>query len=319
MNILIAFALFIIGVVLLIKGADWFLDGVQDLALSLGISAVVLGILLASLEPEEMLTAAIASFRGAPALAVGNVLGTNIVITTLAIGLSALIFPIAIDRTIRRQAVIVTIVSIIPTFFLLTGSVSRLAGLFMLLLFGGYTFLLLRQKPPTLHQLEDELTDDDDDAKQPPRLLPLLVLTFGGLIAMALGGFLLVEGALQLAASFGVSEGLIGATIVSLGTGAEMIALGVTAARKRQADILVGGVIGSFAYNLLVTLGVAAVIRPLPVDTQAIRVSLIVMIGVHLLLLALVWRGQISRLMGGVLIVVYLVYLVIVVFPAVVP
>jgi cation:H+ antiporter len=314
MNILIASALFVLGVFLLIKGADWFLDGVQDLALSLGISAVVLGILLASLEPEEMLTAAIASLRGAPSLAVGNVLGTNIVITTLAIGLSALIFPIAIDRTIRRQAIIVTIVSIIPILLLISGFISRLAGLFMLLLFAGYTILLLRQKSPTVVQLEHELADDADDAKRQSRLL-LVGMTLGGIIAMGVGGFILVEGALQLAAILGISEGVIGATIVSLGTGAEMIALGVTAARKRQADILVGGVIGSFAYNLLVTLGVAAVIRPLPVDAQGIRLALITMIAVHLLLLILVLRGQMSRSMGGVLVVIYVVYLVLVVFP----
>ncbi len=154
MNILIGLIFCILGTFLLVKGADWFMDGVRDLAPVLGISAVALGILLASLEPEEMLTAGIASFRGTPTLAVGNVLGTNIVITTLALGVSALIFPLQIGRAIRRQAIIATLVSIIPIVLLLTGFITRLEGLVMLVLFGAYTFALLRYDPDILRQRE---------------------------------------------------------------------------------------------------------------------------------------------------------------------
>ncbi len=138
----------------------------------------------------------------------------------------------------------------------------------------------------------------------------MIGVTVGGLLALAIGGAVLVEGALRLAEGVGLSIGVIGATIVSLGTGAEMIALGISAARRKQADVLVGGIIGSFAYNLLVTLGVAALIRPLPVDTQLLRIALPVMILAHLIVLAFVWRGQITRWMGGVLLVVYAVYLI---------
>ncbi|HBE27588.1 MAG TPA: sodium:proton exchanger, partial [Ktedonobacter sp.] len=112
--LLLALALLIIGTLLLLLGADWFIDGADDLARSLGVSALLLGVVLAGLEPEEMLTAAIASARGAPTLAVGNVIGTNVTIITAALGLSALIFPMVIDRSVRRQALIATIVSIIP-------------------------------------------------------------------------------------------------------------------------------------------------------------------------------------------------------------
>src|SRR6476661_4591218 len=108
-----ALGLLTAGATLLLAGADWFLDGAGDLARALGISALVLGVLLAGLEPEEMLTAAIASARGAPALAVGNVVGTNVTIVTAALGLSALIFPMVIDRSVRRQALIATLVSVI--------------------------------------------------------------------------------------------------------------------------------------------------------------------------------------------------------------
>jgi len=110
-----ALGLLLVGIVLLVLGADWFLDGAGDLARTLGMSALVLGVLLAGIEPEEMLTAAIASANGAPMLAVGNVIGTNVTIITAALGLSALLLPITIARSVRRQALIATLVSILPS------------------------------------------------------------------------------------------------------------------------------------------------------------------------------------------------------------
>src|SRR5205823_13438035 len=113
-----------------------------------------------------------------------------------------------------------------------------------------------------------------------------VLLTIGGLAAMAVGGPAIVEGALRLAQLVRLSQGAVGATIVSLGTGAEMIALGVSAARKKRADILVGGILGSFAYNLLVTLGLAATTHALPVAPQVTLLAFPVWIRLHLLPLA---------------------------------
>jgi cation:H+ antiporter len=314
----LALILLLIGTVLLVVGADWFLDGAGDLARALGISAIVLGVLLAGLEPEEMLTAVIASARGAPALAVGNVIGTNVTIVTAALGLSALIFPIVIDRSVRRQALIATLVSIIPIVLLFLGIVTQLAGVLLLVVFVGYTIFLFRTDREAVKRMAEFEEDDDDDGDQerhsrPPLHWKPVLLTFGGLAAMAVGGPAIVEGALRLTQIIGLSQGAIGATIVSLGTGAEMIALGVSAARKKRSDILVGGILGSFAYNLLVTLGLAATIHPLPVDLHMTFIALPVMIVVHLVLLALVWYGKISRVMGGLLIGGYIAYLIAVV------
>jgi cation:H+ antiporter len=312
----IALFLLVVGTGLLLFGADWFLDGASDLARALGISVLVLGVLLAGLEPEEMLTAAIASARGAPALAVGNVVGTNVTMVTAALGLSALLFPIVIDRSVRRQAVIATLVSVPPMVLLFLGNVTQLEGMLLLIVFVGYTFLLFRIDREAVKRMA-EADDDDDDEKtrhERPQLhwKPIL-LTFGGLTAMAVGGPAMVEGALRLTQAIGLSQGVVGATIVSLGTGAEMIALGVSAAHKKRSEILVGGILGSFAYNLLVTLGLAAAIHTLPVDVQVKFLALPIMIVVHLALLALIWYGKIPRVMGGLLVVAYLVYLIAVV------
>src|SRR5690348_15030109 len=131
----VAVALLSGGALLLLRGADWFMDGVGDLARVLGVSAVMLGAVLAGLEPEEMLTAAVASGRGAPDLAVGNVIGTNVTIVTLALGLAAVIAPITISRAVRRQALLATLVSAIPVGLLVAGFVSRAAGALLLALF----------------------------------------------------------------------------------------------------------------------------------------------------------------------------------------
>jgi cation:H+ antiporter len=311
--------LLVIGTLLLVVGADWFLDGAGDLARALGVSALVLGVLLAGLEPEEMLTAAIASGRGAPALAVGNVIGTNVTIVTVALGLSALIFPMVIDRSVRRQALIATLVSVLPVVLLFLGVATQLEGILLLVVFVGYTIFLFRtDREAVKHLTSSEADNDDDDDDQvehshPPFHWKPILLTFGGLAAMAAGGPAIVEGALRLAQIIGISQGAVGATIVSLGTGAEMIALGVSAARKKRSDILVGGILGSFAYNLLVTLGLAATIHAIPVDPHITFIALPVMIVVHLVLLAFVWYGKIPRVMGGLLVAAYIAYLIAVV------
>ena len=315
MALLFALGLLLIGTLLLVMGADWFLDGAGYLARDLGVSALVIGVLLAGLEPEEMLTAAIASARGAPTLAIGNVIGTNVTIMTLALGLSALIFPLTIVQSVRRQALIATLVSIIPVLLLFLGVVTQREGVLLLLVFVGYTIFLFRtDREASKRLVESEVDGDGDESHTHARLhwKPVL-LTISGLAAMTVGGPAIVEGALRFAHIIGLSQGTVGATIVSLGTGAEMIALGVSAARKKQPDILIGGILGSFAYNLLVTLGLAATIHSIPVDPHVTFIALPVMVAVHLFLLALVWYGKIPRVVGGLLGGVYITYLIVVV------
>lgn len=318
MTVVIDLAIMVLGTVLLLYGSDWFLDGVRDLSQMLRVSALVLGVILVGLEPEEMLTAAIASARGASALAVNNVVGVNVTVITCALGLSALLRPISLNKAVRGQALLATLISLLPIILLFTGTVNRLAGLGLLILFALYTFFLWRQDRASIAHTGELEDDDDDDTEEKvtsnsSRRWQLLGLTLLGLVALSAGGYLLVEGAERLVSATALREGVIGATLVSLATGAEMIALGVKAARRQQAEVLVGGILGSFAYNLLVTLGLAAVVRPLGVDFQQTLLPLIFMIASHLFLLLLIWRGSISRVMGGILLAAYVVYLVLIV------
>src|SRR6266699_2180730 len=212
LTLLLALGLLIFGTLLLVLGADWFLDGAEDLAQSLGVSALVLGVVLAGVEPEEMLTAAIASARGAPTLAVGNVVGTNVTIVTVALGLSALITPMIIAPGVRRQALIATLVSIIPIVLLFLGVVTQLEGVLLLIVFVGYTAFLFRTDREAMKRMT-ERDDDDDDDEPRQRVRPRfhwkpLLLTIGGLAAMAVGGPAIVEGALRLAQVAGLSQGV---------------------------------------------------------------------------------------------------------------
>lgn len=334
MAVVVALGLLVVGGALLVKGSDWFTDGASDLARSLGVSALLIGIVLAGLEPEEMLTAAVASGRGAAGLAIGNVIGTNITIATLALGLAAALAPIRLPRSVRPQALLATIVSIPPIALLFTGVVSRLAGVALIVLFIAYTLLLIRfdrqalARHEALEALESGGDDDDDDdgdddgaeagatgtvrvytpQQRRAYVLRKAGVTLLGLLAMALGGPAIVEGALRFADSVGLRQSAVGLTLVSLGTGAEMVALAIAASRRRIADILVGGIIGSIAYNLLVTLGLAAAIRALPVDPRITQVALPVMIVVHLALITLVFIGRIPRVVGWALLAGYVAY-----------
>jgi cation:H+ antiporter len=311
MTILLDLGLIVAGTVLLLYGADEFLDGIRDLARWLGLSTLVLGILLVGLEPEEMLTAALASGRGLPDLAINNVLGTNVTIVTCALGLSALLTPIVLPHSMRRQALLATLVSLIPIGLLLTGLVTHLEGALLLVLFALYTLFLLRTDRKVLeHALADDEDDDEDRAQKQGMNWRLPGLTLLGLVAMGGGGYLLVTGAERFVGSTGLGAGLIGGTIVSLATSAEMIGLAITAARKKQAEVLVGGILGSFAYNLLVTLGLAALVNPLPVNFHSALLPLIFMVISHLLLLLLIWRGRFGRATGGIFMLAYIAYLV---------
>lgn len=314
MAILLDLGLIGLGALLLVYGADWFLDGVRDASRMLGLSPLVLGIILVGLEPEEMLTAALASGRGLPALAINNVIGTNVTMLTCALGLSAILAPLAFSHTIRRPALLATLVSLFPMALLFTHLISRLEGALLLIGFAVYTFVLLRMDSRALKRILEDDDDDDDDEEEAPRkprhpwrLVGLAVL---GLAIMSGGGYLLVEGAQRLVSASGLGAGIIGGTIVSLATGAEMITLGITAARKGQSEILMGGILGSFAYNLLVTLGLAAVVNPLPVDLRQTLIPLLFMLISHLILLALLWRGRVGRAAGSVLMLGYVAYLV---------
>ncbi len=315
----ISFVLLLLGIVFLLWGTDQFVDGVADLAHVLRISALLMSIVLFGLEPEEMLTAVIAAFRGMPALAAGNILGTNITITTLALGIGLVQVPLEYNRRLWQQALLAGGIIICPIIFLWSGNVNGWMGLCLLALFVGYLWFLFRMEPRLVLQTPKEEDDDDDEGSVRwlnwlPRNWRPAARTFIGLSAMIIAGPLVVDNAFRVAQLLGQGQGVIGATILALGSGAEMIALSVSAARKKRLDVLIGGIIGSFVYNLLVTLGLAAVIRPVPLEPRLLQIALPLMSLAFLSLLLLTRVKYVMRSVGCVLIGAYLVYLMVIVF-----
>lgn len=310
---------FATGLALLVRGADLFTDAVVDTAKKFRLSTLLLGLLVAGAEPEELLASAIAAGKGMSGIAVGNALGTNIAVIGLALALGAAIMPVAADKTSQRHGLIVLAFSLPPLAFMLNGTVARWEGVLLALLFLVYVWYVVQREKIEI-QLEEVTTtqllagktggrdedDDDDDPRPAWKVVGGVVL---GMALMAAGGELLVGGAGSIMRWLHLSETVVGLTFVSIATSAEMIALSIVPITKGYPEITIGGIIGSYAYNVMLTLGVSAIVRPLAVSTDLLSIDLPVMLGFYGLLLLFTYKGQLTRTNGVVLLALYLGYL----------
>jgi cation:H+ antiporter len=226
----------------------------------LRLSVVAVAVLLAGAEPEELVTAVLASAQGRPGLAAGDALGANLTMLTAALGLAALARPLPVGRRTRQYAVASAVAGLLAVAVLLDGRVGRVEGVWLLLAYAvGVAVVWRRERtPPAI----GELADLDDDA--PSRYaLPLVV---AGLVLMTAGGAAAVEGATRLVAELGRTDEAVGLVVLGLATTAELFALVLAAVRAGVEEVAVAAVVGSAAYNATTTLGAAAVVAPLEVD-----------------------------------------------------
>ena len=300
-----------LGVGLLLGGAELFTEAAVDAARALRISTLAMGLLLAGAEPEELFTAAIASGERAPGIAIGDAVGTNVTIIGLALGLGALLAPIAVERSALRHGLITLIVGLPASLLLLRGSVGRAEGVLLCALYGGYVWYVVRRERIPLETEEgtvEELAAELAEAPKQPAWKSIM-LTLVGMAMMASGGHFTVDGARAVAAWSGLSETAIGLTLVSLATSAEMVVLSIVPVLKGHPELTIGGVVGSYAYNLTLTLGVAALVSPLSVGDEPVFVPLGFMLGLLLLLLLLMRSGRLGRASGLLLLAIYALYL----------
>ncbi|HWL95945.1 MAG TPA: hypothetical protein VNP20_01285 [Nocardioidaceae bacterium] len=301
-----------LGATMLVGGAELFAENVASAARRVGLTALALGVLLAGAEPEEALTAGIASGRGHPQLAVGDAIGANFVILTLALGLAAVFTALPVSRRVRQYAGGAALAGLVALGVLADGRVGRGEGAALV---GAYALAVCwvwwrERTPPTIGEMaESELAEGDrggeDDPEPPSRFA--LALTLSGVVLMVLGGWLAVTGAERLVTGLGLDDTGVGLTLLALATSAEMLALVVAAARHRVAEVAIAGLVGAVAYNATVSLGVGALVAPLR-GVGDPRV-LLVAAGCALLpltLLALGRSGAASRWGGGVLVAAYL-------------
>ena len=256
----------ILGFIVLVWSAERFIQGAAATALHLGMPPLVVGMVIVGFgtSAPEMVVSAIAALDGNPELALGNALGSNIANIGLVLGATALIAPIAVQSNIvRRELPLMLAVSVLAGFFLWDQRLTRVEGLILLagilLLVGWTIYSALRGRED---RLADETVEELGEEHLPlSRALWLLLL---GMVLLVVSSRALVWGASSIASALGVSDLIIGLTVVAIGTSLPELAASIVAARKGEHDIAVGNIVGSNMFNLLAVIGIAATIAPMP-------------------------------------------------------
>ena len=311
---LIALAQMIGGFLLLVWGADRLVAGASAAARNWGVSPLVIGLTIVGFgtSAPELVVSAVAAARDNPGLAVGNALGSNIANMGLILGITALIYPLKVEsRTLKREYPLLMLIMLVAFFMALDLHYSRLDGMLMIagmLASLGWMIQFGLKRPatdPLAAEFEAEIPADL------PTPLPLFWLAVG-LVVLPLSSQFLVEGAITIARIIGVSETVIGLTLVALGTSLPELATAVTSALRHEDDLAIGNIIGSNIFNLLGVLGIAAAVAP--VDVEALLLTrdytMMFLITGVLFLMASDFKGPggISRRSGGLLLGMYLVY-----------
>ena len=305
-------AIFIVGgLVLLFLGADWLVKGAVTMALHLGLSPLIVGLTVVALGTSipEALVSVQAAFGNQGGIALGNVIGSNILNIALILGLSALIQPLKVDSHLVKADVPLLVGASFMLIVLLEDfHISRIEGTLLLLGIVFYVcgnIMTVKRTSPEEDKIEG-MEIPVDPRKNILRHIGLLVL---GLIALAFGSNFLVSGAVDLARIWGLSEALIGLTIVSIGTGTPELATALMAAYRKTADIAIGNAVGSNLFNIMFVVGLAGLVAPM--DATGINSSdLYVMFGLTILLLPTVWTGMVlDRKEGFLFVAIYVAYL----------
>ena len=266
---MIGWLLLLAAAVLLVGGAEMFVENAAGAARRLGLTVIAVGVLLAGAEPEELLTGVIAAARDRPGLAIGDALGANVTMLTACIGLAAPVRPLPVGRRVRQYAGLAAVAGVLAVLVLLDDRVGRVEGG---LLVAAYVVLVAlvwwrEREPPALGELaelaEDDDDDDDEDGEKERAPGVALALSLVGVVLMLVGGDLAVRGAVRVVESLGRTDSAVGLTVLALATTAELFALVLAAVRHDVPEIAVAGVVGSAAYNATATLGAAALTRPL--------------------------------------------------------
>ena len=255
----------VVGLVLLVKGADWLVDGASKLAKRLGVTDLVIGLTIVAFGTSmpEFVVNMVSVADGATDLAITNILGSNIINTLVILGCSALVCPLVAQRSTVRLDIPLNIVAgiLVLVFVFITSpmepkGLSRVEGLALLVVFAAFLFY-------TLYTAKADTTTTTESTPFP--LWKCVVLILSGLVGLVVGGEMIVKSAVAIARYYGVAESVIGLTIVALGTSLPELATSVVAAFKHNNDIAIGNVVGSNIFNVFFILGTSAIIKPLPV------------------------------------------------------
>lgn len=296
------------GLVLLIKGAGWLVDGASALAKKHNVPDLVIGLTIVAFgtSAPELVVNVFAAIDGYQGIAFGNVIGSNNFNLFVILGISGLIFPLAVQSaTVWKEipfSLLAALVLLLMVNFTGTGFLSRPEGFLLLMFFAAFLYYIFRQ-------LQTEPVNVEIKQKQISGFM-LFLLIGGGLAGLVAGGKLVVDSAIKIATALGVSQEIIGLTIVAAGTSLPELATSVVAALKKNADIAVGNIIGSNIFNILLILAISALVRPLSYDMAFNKDLLILSAGTIFLFIAMFTgrRRRLDRWEAGVLLISFLVY-----------
>lgn len=308
-------AYLVAGAILLFGGGEFLVRGSVAIATRYGISKLVVGLVIVGFgtSAPELLVSVQAALSGSPDISVGNVVGSNIANVLLIVGAAGLIAPVVnSDPAIRRDLIMMVAASLIAVALFLTGNIGRLAGAGLLAVLAVYLFTTyaLEQKRRRLAKGSDRDDADRDDDEEGLALLPALLRVVAGIAMLVVGARLMVTGAVGIARDFGVSEAVIGVTVVAIGTSLPELATALIAGWKRQSQVVLANVVGSNIFNILSILGATAVIAPIAVSGRFAIWDGPIMAAIAVAMLAYLFAFRtIGRPMAAVMLVAYAGYI----------
>ena len=309
-NILLVVA----GLALLIWGADRFVHGAAASARNLGVTPLLVGLTVVALATSapEILVSVVAALDGEPGLAIGNAIGSNIVNVGLVLGMTALIRPIKLESaTLRREMPALLAVSLLTVSLFLDSFLSRIDGLVMLT---GLVIVMVWLARLGMRSAANDPIKIDYEAEIPSDVTMTMAIVWltVGLAILLVGAKILVYGSVGIAEELGVSEVVIGVTIVAFGTSLPELAVSLASALKGEYGLAIGNIVGSNIFNLLAVIGVAATIQPSALAPSVLSLHIFVMVAFTLVLFAMTYdydgKGQLSRLEGAALLAAYIAY-----------
>ena len=323
---MIEYILFVLGIVLLIKGADYLVEGSSSLAKKLGIPTLVIGLTIVAFGTSmpELIVNIFAALKGSTEVAFGNIIGSNIANILLVLGIVAIICPIKVkSSTIWKEipfALLAVIVLFVISNYLLIDninitSLTRVSGIILLcffVIFIYYAIGLAKKYKVQLNKGKTEVIKHQDINIEKHKGITIFLMILGGLVGLYFGGKWVVEGAIFIAQQFGLSEFLISATIIAIGTSLPELVTGVIAAKKKDSELAVGNSVGSNIFNIFWVLGITALITPIMIP-NFINLDM-VFLGIATLLLFLALfvgkKHEIERWQGWVFVLLYIAYIV---------
>ena len=317
MELLKSAIILVIGFVLLIKGADFFVEGSSSVAKKFNVPSLIIGMTIVAMGTSlpELAVSVTASMTGNNTLAVSNVAGSNIFNLMVVCGACALFAPLTIEKNTLLKEFPFSIIcaGLLVVLGFLGMSLGRVDGIIFLVIFIVYLLWMIRSAKQA-RKAEDKLEKEEEEfVEEEIKILPMwkcLLFIVGGMIAIKFGGDFVVDGASAIAAGFGLSQTLIGLTIVALGTSLPELVTSIVAARKDEVDMALGNVIGSNIFNILLILGVAAAISPITFLMENI-IDIVILIVMSLVVWIFAWTSkEINRKEGIAMLLMYAVYMV---------